>query len=256
MASQASFTDAAANCGVAGHSRVLGSGNEANTGGVRSTTAIVWLAVLALPHASVAVHVRVIEYWPAHEPGVVRSSNVRRGLASQASFTDAAANCGVAGHSRVLGSGNEANTGGVRSTTVMLWLAVLELPHASVAVHVRVIEYSFAHLPGVRTSRYSSRTSPEQSSFATGVENTGCAGHSRARASPTPLITGARVSCTFTVSAPMLLQPPPLLHSSDNVNVLPQACPACTVTVRPYSEPSMLPPVTDQWYELMPSGPE
>src|SRR5260221_12334794 len=113
---------------------------------------MIWLAVLVLPQASVAVQVRVRVDWPAQEPGVVPSANVRWGFASQASLTEAVAKLGVAGHSIVLGEGSAANTGGVRSTTVMAWLAVLALPHAAVAVPVRVIVDSPAEEPGVVTS--------------------------------------------------------------------------------------------------------
>src|SRR5260221_3966106 len=113
---------------------------------------MIWLAVLALPQASVAVQVRVIVGCPAQEPGVVTSANVRWGCASQASLTEGVAKLGVAGHSIVLGSGSAANTGGVRSTTLMTWLAVLAFPHASVAVHLRGIVVSPADEAGAVTS--------------------------------------------------------------------------------------------------------
>ena len=50
---------AGAKLGAAGHSIVLGPGSAAIAGAVVSATVITWLAVLALLHASVAVHVRV-----------------------------------------------------------------------------------------------------------------------------------------------------------------------------------------------------
>ena len=99
-----------------------------------------------------AVHVRVTEYWPAHVPGVRTSLYSSRGFASHASLTDGAAKSGVAGHSIVLGSGSAAITGAVWSTSRMTWSAVLALPHASVAVHVRVIRVWPAQSPGVVTS--------------------------------------------------------------------------------------------------------
>src|ERR1051325_4485851 len=157
-----------------------------------------WLAVLAFPHASVAVHVRVTVDWPAHEPGVVTSTNPRRGFGSHRSVADAVAKLGVAGHSIVLGSGSAANTGAVWSTIVIDWLAVLALPHPSVAVHVRVTTDSFGQRPGAWASLNVSVTAPPQSSLAEGDENTGEAGHSTLDGSPTPELTGACVSRTWT----------------------------------------------------------
>src|SRR5260221_12999226 len=113
---------------------------------------MIWLAVLVLPQASVAVQVRVRVDWPAQEPGVVPSANVRWGFASQASLTEAVAKLGVAGHSIVLGSGSAANTGGGRSTTFMTRPPVPALPPASRSLHVRVILDCPAHEPGLGTS--------------------------------------------------------------------------------------------------------
>ena len=56
----------------------------------------------------------------------------------QASVAVATAKTGVAGQLMVLGAGRAAITGAVVSTTLMVWLAVLLLPQASVAVQVRV----------------------------------------------------------------------------------------------------------------------
>src|ERR1043166_7044159 len=214
-----------------------------------------WLAVLAFPHASVAVHVRVTLGWPAHEPGVVTSTNPRRGFGSHRSVADAVAKLGVAGHSIVLGSGSAANTGAVWSTIVMAWLAVLALPHASVAVHVRVTMDSFGQRPGAWVSLNVRVTAPPQSSLAEGEEKTGVAGHSMLAGSPTPEITGACVSRTLTVMAPRPAQPAVLVTSSVSVSVPLQRWPARTVTERPSAAPSMEPPVTVQWYVLMPAGP-
>ncbi len=255
LGSQASLADGVAKLGVAGHSIVLGSGSAANTGAVRSTTLMLWLAVLALPHASVAVHVRVTVSWPAQLPGVVASWNPSPGLGSHASVADAVAKLGAAGHSIVLASGSAANTGAVWSTIVMAWLAVLALPHASVAVHARVTTDSFGQRPGACASLNVRVTAPPQSSLAEGEENTGVAGHSMLAGSPTPEITGACVSRTLTVFAPRPAQPAVLVTSSVSVSVPLQRWPAWTVTERPSAAPWMEPPVTVQWYVLMPAGP-
>ena len=71
---------------------------------------------------------------------MVESAKVRVGLASHASLAVGVVKLGLAGHSIVLGPGNVLISGAWVSCTVMLWLAVLELWHASVAVHVRVTE--------------------------------------------------------------------------------------------------------------------
>ena len=95
-----------------------------------------------MPHASVAVHVLVIEYSFGHEPGVVTSANVNVGVL-QLSVALGVVHDGVSEHSIVEVPGNTEITGGVVSSTLMVCDALVTLPHASVAVHVLVIEYSF-----------------------------------------------------------------------------------------------------------------
>ena len=73
-----------------------------------------------LPHASVAVHVRVTEYSCAHVPTVVASAKVNDGEESHASLAVAAANAGAAGHSIVDGAGSDAITGAVLSSTFIV----------------------------------------------------------------------------------------------------------------------------------------
>jgi hypothetical protein len=58
------------------HSTTMFEASVLMTGGVTSSTLIVCVAVDALPQASVAVHVLVTEYEPAHWPFVVASSKV------------------------------------------------------------------------------------------------------------------------------------------------------------------------------------
>src|SRR5260221_4013979 len=98
-----------------------------------------WLEVMALPEASVAVHVRVIVDCPAQEPGVVTSANLRWGFASQASLMEAVAKLGVAGHSIVLGAGSAANTGGGGVPTVVALLPGAGLSPASGARPLRPV---------------------------------------------------------------------------------------------------------------------
>src|SRR6266498_4744654 len=157
---------------------VVGPGSAEMTGAVLSPTVMVWLAVLELPHGSVAVQVRVTEYFCGQEPGVVTSAKVRVGLPPQASVAVGVAKEGVAGHWMVEGPGSAEMTGAVLSSTVMVWLAVLELPHGSVAVQVRVTEYSCGQEPGVVTSAKVRVGDPPQASVAVGVAKLGIVGHS------------------------------------------------------------------------------
>jgi hypothetical protein len=72
-------------------------------------------AVDEFPHASVAVHVLVTLYEPAHAPFVVTSAEVSVKDDPQASVAVATANTGVAGQLIVVGAGNAAMTGAVMS---------------------------------------------------------------------------------------------------------------------------------------------
>ena len=67
------------------------------------------------PHPSVAVHVRLTEYDPAHAPGVVTSADVNVKALPQLSVADATANTGIAGQLIVDEAGNAAMTGAVIS---------------------------------------------------------------------------------------------------------------------------------------------
>ena len=73
-------------------------------------------------------------------PGVVTSAKVNVGFASQLSVAVGVVHDGVKLQSIVDGAGSADITGGVTSCTLIVWVAVDELPHASVAVHVLVIE--------------------------------------------------------------------------------------------------------------------
>ena len=185
--------------GVAGHSMVVGPGSELIAGAVLSSTVMVWLAMLVLPQGSFAVQVRVTEYFCGQEPGVVTSAKVRVTVPPQASVAVGVAKDGVAGHSMVVGPGSELITGGVLSSTVMVWLAVLVLPQGSVAVQVRLTEYACGHEPGVVSSAKVRVTVPPQASVAVGVAKEGVAGHSMVVGAGSAEMTGAVVSSTIIV---------------------------------------------------------
>ena len=111
----ASVAVATANTGVAGQLMVVGEGNAAMTGAVMSCTCIVCDAVEEFPHASVAIHVLVTLYEPAHAPEFVASVDVSVNALPHASVAVATANTGVAGQLIVVGEGNAAITGAVMS---------------------------------------------------------------------------------------------------------------------------------------------
>jgi Ni,Fe-hydrogenase III small subunit len=137
--------------GVPEHSIVVGPGKPEITGGVVSSTLIVCVAVVILPHPSLAVQVRVILNSLGHEPVVVTSANDSAGT-EQLSVAVGTAQEGIAEHSMVVGPGKPEITGGVVSSTLIVCVAVVVLPQPSLAVHVRVILYSLGHDPLVVTS--------------------------------------------------------------------------------------------------------
>jgi hypothetical protein len=72
---------------------------------------IVWDEVETFPQPSVAVHVRVTLYEPAHAPLVVTSAEVKVNALPHTSVAVATANTGVAGQLMVDGAGNAPITG-------------------------------------------------------------------------------------------------------------------------------------------------
>jgi Ni,Fe-hydrogenase III small subunit len=183
--------------GVPEHSIVVGAGNAEITGGVVSFTLMVCDAIVTLPHASVAVHVLVMLYEPEHEPGVVTSANVNVGVL-QLSVAVGVVHEGVPEHSIVVGPGRGEITGGVVSSTLIVWEALVTFPQASVAVHVLVIEYSFGQLPGVVTSA-NVKVGVPQLSVAVGVVHEGVPEHSIVVGAGNAEITGGVVSSTLIV---------------------------------------------------------
>lgn len=105
--------------GIPEHSIVVGPGSAESTGGMVSSTLIVWVATAVLPHRSVAVQVRVILYSFGHEPLVVTSAKLSIG-APQLSVAVGVVHDGVPEHSIVVGAGNPEMTGGVVSSTLIV----------------------------------------------------------------------------------------------------------------------------------------
>lgn len=124
-----------------------GAGKADMTGAVMSCTWIVCEAVELLPQPSVAVHILVTVYEPAHELGDVWSACVNTILLPHPSVADAVANTGVAGQNIVEGAGSEPMTGADTSCTTIVCAAVELLPQSSTAVQVLVTVYAPAHAP-------------------------------------------------------------------------------------------------------------
>jgi hypothetical protein len=136
----ASLAVGAVNTGVAVHSIVALTPAVPIVGGVVSTCVIVWLTVLLeLPHPSTAIHVRVVVF--AHVlPPVTSDPICCTVTVLHASLAVGAVNVGVAVHSIVAFAPAAPMIGACVSTWVIVWLTVLlELPHASTAIHVLVV---------------------------------------------------------------------------------------------------------------------
>src|SRR5439155_17366277 len=107
-------------------------------GAALSITVMVWLQVVELLCASVAVQVRLVLLAWLPLTGKASSAKLTVRLLSQASLKAGVPKGGVAGHSIVASVGQLATTGAVLSITVMVWLQVVELLWASVTVQVRL----------------------------------------------------------------------------------------------------------------------
>src|SRR6266581_2709997 len=169
------------------------SAGHASTGGVMSRTLMVWLAVLLLPQASVAVQVRTCT---TGQLPLLVSTKVNVGVASHASVAVAVAKLGAAGQSIVLGTGKAAITGAVMSRTLIVWLAVLLLPQASVAVQVRTC--TTGQLPLLVSTKVNVGVA-SHASVAVAVAKLGAAGQSIVLGAGKAAITGAVMSRTLMV---------------------------------------------------------
>jgi len=193
---------------------VDGPGKPEITGGVVSSTFIVWLAVAVLPQPSSAVQVLVTLYSFGQVPLVVTSAKVNVGT-PQLSVAVGVVQEGVPEHSIVDGPGNPEITGGVVSSTLIVCEAVAVLPHPSFAVQVRVMLYSFGQVPFVVTSA-KVKVGTAQLSVAVGVVQDGVAEHSMDEGPGNPEITGGVVSSTLMVCEAVAVLP----HPSFAVHVL------------------------------------
>src|SRR5207253_4800516 len=134
------------------HSMVSSAGQLATTGAALSSTVMVWLQVVELLWASVAVQVRLVLLAWLPLTGRAWSAKLTVRLLSQASLKAGVPKCGVAGHSMVPSAWQLATTGAVLSITVMVWLQVVELLWASVTVQVRLVLLAWLPLTGKASS--------------------------------------------------------------------------------------------------------
>jgi len=195
--------------GIPEHSIVDGPGNADSTGGMVSSTLIVWIAVEVLLHRSVAVQVRVMLYSFGHDPLVVTSAKASDGV-PQLSVAVGVVQDGIPEHSIVVGPGRPEITGGVVSSTLMVCDAVAVLPQPSSAVHVLVILNSFGQEPLVVTSVKLNIGVP-QLSVAVGVVHEGATEHSIVVGAGKPEMTGGVVSSTLMVCVAVAILPHPSL---------------------------------------------
>ena len=121
------------------------------------------------PHASVASHVLVVAYDPAHEPGVVASANVIATVASQASVAVGALNDGTDGQLIGVACSTQVIVGAVTSRTTTVPLQVEVFPQLSVADQTRVMTLSFEQGWLLKESEYAIVGVPEQLSVAVAV---------------------------------------------------------------------------------------
>src|SRR5439155_26574411 len=124
----------------------------ATTGAALSITVMVWLQVVALLCASVAVQVRLVLLAWLPLTGRASSAKLTVRLLSQASLKAGVPKCGVAGHSIVASVGQLATTGAVLSITVMVWLQVFFFSRRSAALQVRLVLLAWLPLTGKASS--------------------------------------------------------------------------------------------------------
>ena len=180
------------------HSTVASAG-QLMTGGVVSTTKIVWTQEAVLPQSSVAVQVReMVSVLP--QPGAEESAKLTEALPHESLAVAEPVAEGPVGspHSTVASGGHEM-TGGVVSTTVIVWTQEAVLPQSSVAVQVREM-VSVLPQPGAEESEKVTAASPHESLAVAEPVAEGPVGspHSTV-ASAGQVMTGGVVSTTVIV---------------------------------------------------------
>src|SRR5258708_39963151 len=154
------------------------AGHRACGGAVLSSAVMVWLHVVELLCASVAVQVRrvLLASLPLDRKSAVSGKSVD--LGGRRIIKKNTPNDGVAGHSMVASAGQLTTVGALLSSTVMVWLHVVELLCASVAVQVRRVLLTSLPLSGRLASTKVTVRLVSQVSLNTGAPKAGVAGHS------------------------------------------------------------------------------
>src|SRR5439155_7924683 len=199
LVSQVSLKAGVPHTGVAGHSMIASAGQVIRVGEVLSINVMVWLQVVELLCASVAVQVRWALLTSLPLTGRLASAKVTVRLVSHVSLKADVPNTGVAGHSIVASAGQLTTVGAMPSISVMVWLQVAELLCASVAVQVRLVLLSSLPLTGRLTSAKATVRLLSQAALKGGVPNTGVAGHSMIASAGQLATTGAVLSITVMV---------------------------------------------------------
>ena len=123
------------------HSTFIADGFEAVGKGVTSIYVMVWVTLIELPQSSVTLYVLVITSGQLL-PSETSDTNATNGVAVQlsaSSVTDVISFAGTSPiHSTFIADGFEA-VGGVTSSTVIVWVTLIELPQSSVTLYVLVI---------------------------------------------------------------------------------------------------------------------
>jgi hypothetical protein len=125
---------------LAVHCIVTLAGHD-TVGAIRSFTVMIWLHVLELPQASVAFHLRVIILSCGHAPATTTSVDEITAVEQLSAPVAVPVLAGneLAVHEIVTFTG-QVTDGATLSATVMLCIQFTELPHSSVAFHVREME--------------------------------------------------------------------------------------------------------------------
>src|SRR6266536_1026865 len=199
LVSQVALNTGVPNAGAAGHSMLASAGQLTTAGAALSSTVMVWLQLVELFCASVAVQVRWVLLTSLPLTGRLASTNVTVRLVSQLSLNTGVPNDGVAGHSMLALAGQLTTAGAVLSSTVMVWLHLVELFCASVAVQVRWVLLTSLPLTGRLASTKVTVRLVSQLSLNTGVPNTGAAGHSMLALAGQLTTAGAALSSTVMV---------------------------------------------------------
>jgi hypothetical protein len=119
---------------------------QVSVGGVVSTIVTVSVHVLVLPQQSLASQIRVMN---CGQMPFVKVPSTKTPCRQQLSVATGVPNSHGEPHSTVRLLGQEVNTGGIVSTTVIVWLHVFVLPQQSLATQVPVM--SCGHVPLVTT---------------------------------------------------------------------------------------------------------